>query len=102
MKRAIKARIPLDKEQDVNRHKDGQTDQWNTHPNKTQIIWDQSTKQSNGEKKKKNQALKKGELEELNLLKSKSRPLFIWRRIRKFYLKYSTTLLEKKCRRKVL
>lgn len=94
MKRAIKARIPLDKEQDVNRHKDGQTDQWNTHKNKTQIIWNQSTKQSNGEKKY--QALNKGDLEELNLLKSKSRPLFIWRRIRKFYLKDSTTLLEKK------
>lgn len=52
--------------------------------------------------RKKNQALKKGELEELNLLKSKSRPLFIWRRFRNFYLKDNTTLLEIKCRRKVL
>lgn len=44
---------------------------------------------------KKNQALKKGELEELNFLKSKSRPLFKRRWIGNLYLKDSKALLEK-------
>lgn len=44
---------------------------------------------------KKNQALKKGELEEPNFLKSKSRPLFIRRWTGNLYLKDSKALLEK-------